>query len=611
MSRARQLAFRASVAGLSSVLLAAAALLAGCASGPRTHAVATIGDLPKEAPALPLETGVLPAPDPSAAMANYRQFLELQNSDPRLRAEAMRRLADLNLEGGELERMARELTQVDAQSAAAIQLYTTLLKAYPDYPRNDQVLYQLARAYDTTGQSEQALATFDQIVARYPHSRDIGEVQFRRGELLFSAQRYPEAQRAYEAVLALGPSGSGFYQQSLYKHAWSQFKQGMNQESLQSFADLLDFMLIDPQHAQQARSLESLGRADHELADDTLRVMSISFSYLDGAQSINALIAQRHRLPYAWLLYARLGDLYVQKQRYQDAATTYRAFVARDPADEHAPALTMAAIEAYRKGGFPDLMLQGKLEFVQRYDFPQPFWRGRAHSAYPQVVEELRTNLRDVAEYYHATAQKSKRNEDYAAAAQWYRAYLSDFPGEADSAATNYRLADALFESNQYLAAAEEYERTAYNYPPHALASQAGYAALVSYQKYEDTLPAQARPAAHRQAIDAELKFARAFPQRPESGGVLTRAAQDLYAAGDQARALESAQLMLARSATLTPAQQRIGWSIVGQVQFNQGNFPGAETAFTRALALTPASDPEHGSLSERLAGRRQTQGGR
>ena len=48
--------------------------------------------------------------------------------------------------------------EFDAQGAEAIKLYTSLLKSYPDYPRNDQVLYQLARAYETTGQPEAALA---------------------------------------------------------------------------------------------------------------------------------------------------------------------------------------------------------------------------------------------------------------------------------------------------------------------------------------------------------------------------------------------------------------------------------------------------------------------
>ena len=183
--------------------------------------------------------------------------------------------------------------------------YTTLLKAYPNYARNDQVLYQLARAYETTGQSPQALATLDEIVARYPQGRDLPEVQFRRGELLFSARRYPEAQLAYEAVLAHGRQGSNFYVQSLYKHGWSQFKQGMNAESLNSFADLLDLTLSDPKDSARSRPLESLGRADRELVDDTLRVMAITFSYLDGAKSLDAFVASRQHAVYAWLLYSR------------------------------------------------------------------------------------------------------------------------------------------------------------------------------------------------------------------------------------------------------------------------------------------------------------------
>ena len=98
------------------------------------------------------------------AMDNYRRFLELQRTDPQLRAEAMRRLGDLNLDAGEVERMEKEVSSIDTQGAEAIKLYSTLLKAYPDYGRNDQVLYQLARAYETTGQPELALTTLDRIV---------------------------------------------------------------------------------------------------------------------------------------------------------------------------------------------------------------------------------------------------------------------------------------------------------------------------------------------------------------------------------------------------------------------------------------------------------------
>src|ERR1700743_2984722 len=155
----------------------------------------------------------------SKAMDNYRRFLELQRTDPQLRAEALRRLGDLNLDASDLERYEKQAGLVDLQSTEAIKLSATLLKAYPDYGRNDQVLYQLARAYETTGQPEQALATLDRIVQKYPHTPQLDEVQFRRGELLFSAKRYAEAEKAYAVVIQQGKS-SHFYEQGLYKHGW-------------------------------------------------------------------------------------------------------------------------------------------------------------------------------------------------------------------------------------------------------------------------------------------------------------------------------------------------------------------------------------------------------
>jgi tetratricopeptide (TPR) repeat protein len=584
---------------LLAALLTAAAPLASARKAPPSAPV-TIGDLDRDS--VQVQPSTVPGGSASRAMDNYRAFLELQNADPKLRAEALRRLGDLNLDSGELERMASEISQIDAAGAEAIRLYTTLLKAYPDYPRNDQVLYQLARAYETTGQPEQALTTLDSIVGRYPRSRDIAEVQFRRGELLFSARRYAEAQQAYEAVLERGRDGSAFYAQSLYKHGWSLFKRGLNEDSLGSFADLLDLRLVDPANPARARDWDSLGRADRELAQDTLRVMSITFSYLDGAKSIDAFTSRRASVPYAWLLYSQLGDLYVEKQRYQDAAATYRAFVGRDPVDAHAPALATAAIEAYRKGGFAQLMLEAKIEYVQRYGFDQPFWVGREHGEFPKVVDELKTNLRDVAQYYHSVAQQSKSLQDYGAAAHWYRAYLQYFPEDPESAATNYLLADALFESHQYLEAAGEYERTAYDYPNNARSAEAGYAALVSYQDYEQTQAPEARAATHLRAIDSALKFAERFPQHPESAGVLTRAAQDLYAAGDPTRAVQSAQALLARAPPVDASMRRIGWTLIGQVAFNQNDFPQAEAAFVQALAAAGAADPERADITERLA---------
>ena len=43
----------------------------------------------------------------------------------------------------------------------------------------------------------------------------------------------------------------------------------------------------------------------------------------------------------------------------------------------------MQAIEAYRKGGFSQLVLDGKREYVERYNFAAAFWQGRQRAQYP------------------------------------------------------------------------------------------------------------------------------------------------------------------------------------------------------------------------------------
>ncbi|MDP8986211.1 MAG: tetratricopeptide repeat protein [Pseudomonadota bacterium] len=540
--------------------------------------------------------------DTDKAMDSYRRFLDLNAGDAALRAEALRRLGDLNLESSESERIERELvTNEGLRATEAIHLYAALLQAYPTYERNDAVLYQLARAYELNAQPDKALAALDQLVAMYPRSRYRDEAQFRRGELLFAAKSYVKAQAAYEAVVNVGRT-SVYYNQSLYKHGWSLFKQGENERSLDSFAGVLDSVLVSPRDPSALIELESLSRPNRELVEDTFRVMSITFSYLDGPKSIDDFVRRRKPRPYSYLLYARLGDLYIDKERYTDAADAYRAFVSQDRNNEKAPLLQMQAIEAYSKGGFPQLVLQGKKEFVEDYSYGTPYWQSRTPNGEPAVVSELKTSLKDVAQYYHAQAQRTKNMVDYQEAAKWYRSFITSFPDDPQTAATDFLLADTLFESKQYLQAAQEYERTAYGYGSHEKAAAAGYAAIVAYGKDEEGLSGEAKAEMHTRGIDSSLRFAQAFPQHPETAQVLTRAAADLYAAKDYPRAITAAQSLLARTPPPDQSKQRIAWTVIANSEFEQGRYDKAEAGYSSAQALMPPNDPERAVIVERLA---------
>ena len=210
---------------------------------------------------------------------------------------------------------------------------------------------------------------------------------------------------AYEAASAYGAK-SEFYEQSLYKLGWSLFKQSENEAAIDPFVRVLDLKLIDPSKPGGVVDTAELARADRELVQDTFRVLSIGFSYVDGKETLDRFLARRGEIPYGYMLYSELGDLYVSKQRYTDGADTYRAFVGRYPDHERAPLLQMQAIEAYKKGGFAQLVLDGKKEFVERYRLGSSFWVARTPEQFPLVARELKTNLTDLAQYYHAEAQR-------------------------------------------------------------------------------------------------------------------------------------------------------------------------------------------------------------
>ncbi|MGB5630994.1 MAG: tetratricopeptide repeat protein, partial [Woeseiaceae bacterium] len=63
------------------------------------------------------------------------------------------------------DEVAGDDTQVvPAGPREAIATYQKILETYPDYERNDKVLYQMSRAYDEIGEPDKAMAVMDRLV---------------------------------------------------------------------------------------------------------------------------------------------------------------------------------------------------------------------------------------------------------------------------------------------------------------------------------------------------------------------------------------------------------------------------------------------------------------
>jgi TolA-binding protein len=549
------------------------------------------------------------------AIESYRAFLESAANDP-LRPDAMRRLADLEMERIEAAQLrnaeilekgitresfpaARKLQPADYENAIA--LYQDLLEAYPDYPGNDQVLYQLAQAFEQGNDHQQALRILDRLVSSYPNAKSIDEVQFRRGELLFVMKSYGDAEQAYDAVLRSGDQ-SRFYEKALYKHGWSLFKQSRYEKALDSFVALIDRKFGDKEGDRTLAEAPDLTRAEKELMDDAFRVVTLGMSYLDGTDSISNYFKQNGPRPYEAKIYQNLGELYIKQERYVDAADTFNAFVRQYDNDPRAPLFQVKVMEAYKQGGFPTLLIQAKEEFVVRYGGESEFWRSQDDVARAAIAPYLRTNIEDLARHHHARAQKTKKPSDYLQAARWYTTFVRSFPKDSRTPAVNFLLAEALFDGRHFGRAALEYEKTAYEYGAHTKGAEAGYAALLAHRKHAEHLNGQEQVAYRRNEITSSLRFAQAFPKHKQAAAVLTKVAEDLFALNEPEQAAAAAQAVIAMKPVPKARLRRTAWTVIAHTQFEKRSYPQAEQGYREVLRLTPQKDPERATLIERLA---------
>ena len=636
-----------------TVCLLVSALIVGCAS-PDRQTLADLRNVEPDMTEVQIEKGL------DQAMIGYRNFLE-QAPESSLTPEAMRRLADLKLEKefgvfgdgsgalvelpapetGAMKNVARERKRVagvadhseserdferraasdtgmpqpvqradlelpDGENVAwsgpleAIALYDELLATYPNYRHNDQVLYQKARAYGELGRSDEAIGVIERLISAYPHSGYIDEVQFRRAEYYFVRKNYFEAEHAYSAITKQGVS-SDYYELALYKLGWALYKQELHDEALTEYVALLDYKVSTGYDFDQSEDVA----AERRVAD-TYRVISLSFSNLGGPEAVEKYFAANGHRSYEDRIYSHLGEFYLEKLRYSDAAASYKRFVGLHPLHRTSPHFSMRVIEIYEAGAFPILVLESKKEFAVNYGLQSEYWRHFDVDDSPQVMSYLKSDLEDLATHYHALYQEPELPEEKTAnfeeALRWYRAYLASFPADVESPGVNHQLADLLLEHEDFGEAAREYERTAYTYPEHEKAGDAGYAAIYAHREHQKAASGTEKSSVRREAVASTLRFVDAFPDHEQAAVVMGAAVDDLYDMKEFDHAIATGQRLIEIYPEADPSILRSAWTAIAHSFFDIVDFVHAEQAYERVLQMTSEGAESLQSIVDNLA---------
>ena len=595
------------------LVVASISLLAGGCAKNRKDTLASI-----KKPGIKIEKNARIDSAQQKATDNYWEFI---NSAPKdsLKVEALRRLADIELERSE-EKFQKKLTKLnentekdDANTLAlkqaqikegsyetAIKLYEDAVKASVGEPGDAQLFYQLSQAYERAGKRRKALEALNRLLQRFPDLDNRDEVHFRRGELLFSLNDFEEAEKAYTQAMVVDPS-STFYEKALSKKGWSAYKLNKYDRALHSFFTILDRKLRGESGEVDVEG-KHLTRGEKELVEDIFRVTTLSFNELGGPEAITRYFDNNGKRDYESRIYSNLGDHYLEKGRIRDAAIAYKAFVAQYPDHILAPQFDMYRIKAFGKGGFPTLLIEAKIDFSNRYAVSSDYWK-----ALPDVEKEklkplLQQNMEEVAQHFHAVAQKSKKSDDYRIAINWYRKYIDSFPQGEKTPKMNFLLAETLFDDKQFEDAAKEYEKTAYQYPKYGKNAEAGYAALLAYTEQGKTQTGKQKEIWERLAIGSALRFGKAFPSDKRAPAAVTKAAEDLFALKKFEQAAVAARSILELTAETKLSMRRTAWLIVAQAELQTGHYARAESAYKIALKLTDKGDNQRAAIEQGLA---------
>ncbi|WP_026180443.1 tetratricopeptide repeat protein [Hahella ganghwensis] len=546
----------------------------------------------------------------------YRQLLEIVE-DPGLKEQIDRRIASVYMMEGDYRQLLGVTPASDGYFGNAIQSYQEVIDKYPGSPDNAESLYQLAKAYDLNGQDQKSQTVLYRFMQEFPNSQRLAEVYFRSGDIHFRHKEYEEAEKSYQAVISLGQE-SAFLNSSYYLLGWVRFKLSDYEGGLNAFAEVLDRLV--PEDGK----VEKLDKVNRSLVDDTLRVVSISLAYSGGAEKIASVFADRPgSAKYTWILYSSLGQHYLEKERYEDSASSFRAFVSQNPDSDRAPEMHAEMIRAYVDGEFSQQALPEKESYVRNYGIRSDFWQKKSSDIKAKVVPNLKTYIDELARHYHATGQRLKRELadkgsnataksreqkiSFLKAAEYYGEYMQTFPQDPKVPEMVYMRAEAAFDGEDFPAAIADYERTAYELKNPEYGAEAGYAAIIAYQKQADMIKAAAGEDSDRmmawraKSVDSQLRFVQTYRNDERSAAVLANTSEELFALKRYEKALEVATSVVSGAGKVDPELNRIAYGVIAHCQYELKNYAAAEQGYRSQLKYV-ADSQEQKKVTERMA---------
>ncbi|MCA9732250.1 MAG: tetratricopeptide repeat protein [Deferribacteres bacterium] len=355
-----------------------------------------------------------------------------------------------------------------------IQRGIELLNAFPTADFLDKVLYRIAFCYFESGEKMKSVEYFSRLIANHPDSEYKEEARFRLGEIHFENHQYEEAAAIYSNLL-LSYDGP-FFNMALYKLGWSYYNTNQYDKAISAFIFLID----DLSQAAQA-SKDSLKGESSDLREEAITYVAECFAELGGAKIAERFLENMGEKEYSGAIFIRLGELYEERNFYEEASQTYELMLKIWPFAPRAPETQEKIVQGYVRAANKAQADKARDVMVATYS-PGSEWSNKfpVGEFHDKAIELVSKNLYILATDAQANARENNSEQDYKVALARYMMYLEKFPDTEDAPKVQYYQAECFYELGDFVGASAAYEKVMINYPLSEFAAMAGYNRVIA-----------------------------------------------------------------------------------------------------------------------------------
>jgi hypothetical protein len=359
-----------------------------------------------------------------------------------------------------------------------------LIAKFPESPWRPAALYYMGYTQTLRGETVAGLHYFEELAAKFPQAMYTQQALIFIGEYYFNENKLEKAAEAYDKVLDF--ADSKYFEQALYKLAWTRYRANAYKTAISSFTFILEESArkANSQQAKSALASEALqfaalSIAESDTSGDGGLMQSKSFAEKLGDSRLGAKLL--HRMA---VIYTQAGRMDRSKRALEALMSGYQDY-------EKMPEAIMELGRAFEK----------EQNYLKAAEVREKVFRQycRGSEWYKQAPSDARANadsmsemaIEMVARHYlyeakqsaAATGEGARARDTYLRKAiSAYEAFLSIYPENKNRAKYNYQEAEAYYSLEDFGAAARKYMQVSKSADA-KLRKAAAYNAIVAAQE--------------------------------------------------------------------------------------------------------------------------------